>query len=256
MSQKSKIKAIFQDLISETRKRIENCRNRGSIDWDNFEVWRTACLDAIEVTFGSNHRNLIEFQGIRFTAEPNSMPIQSLIAHIVGLQIALEKLIGMFYTIEVWLPEDEPQLPPAPFQPITFIAHGGSNQSQLNKLKEFLLALGAVPVVVEEQPSLGLSILDKVRYYIAYCNSGIALITAEDRLQGSNEVRGRPNVDHEIGILMESANIGGRLIILKEQGVTLPSNYRELVWTEFSGDNLDSALTQIVKEFRAFGFFS
>jgi len=241
----------FQQLISATDLRIQSTVLRGIPVWDGFEVWRTACSNAIEIIFGAQHRSFIEFQNIRFSANPGSSLDQQFISHIIGLQIAKEKLQGILYTITVWV-EDEVI---NPIQPIAFISHD-SRTGRLQKLRDFLVALGVKPIIIEELPDIGMSINQKVQNYMNMCNVGLALITKADRLEGSDEIRGRPNVDHEIGMMMSTPSIGPRLILLKEKGVSLPTNYSERVYSEFSRLSMDDAFTKIVKNLKAFGFLS
>lgn len=255
MSRKEKIKQSFVELIQETQRRLDTCNTTGTIDWANFEFWRSACQDAIELTFGPNTRNLNEFQNIRFFVDPTLSNL-ALITHKVGLIIAKEKLMAMLYTIETWLPEDEPQLLPAPIQPVIFISHGKISQRQLGKLKEFLTTLGATAIIVEDEANLGMTPAQKVENYMANCNVGLVLITADDEIKESDEVRGRPNIDNEIGMLRKSDNVKKRIIIFKETTVTLPSNYSELVRENFNRGQIEAIFTRIVKELKAWGFFN
>ncbi len=253
MSSKTKIKEVFVELLQETQRRLDVCKTNGTIDWENFEFWRSACLNHIELTFGSNSRNFLEFQNIKFTADVKLTNL-SLIIHKIGLSTAHQKLLAMMYAVETWLPEDQPSLLNPPNQPVLFIAHGRISRKQLQKMKDFLLALGVVPIIVIDEPDLGMTPKQKVQYYMASCNIGLALITADDRISNSDELRGRPNIDNEIGMFCESKNIENRIIIFKEPQIKLPSNYSELVWKEFNKGQIETTFTQIVRELKAWGF--
>lgn len=255
MSQKEKIKQSFVELIQETQRKLDVCSTTGTIDWANFEFWRSACQDAIELTFGPNTRNLTEFQNIRFSVEP-ALSSLALITHKIGLIMAKEKLMAMLYTVKTWLPEDKPLLPPAPIQPVIFISHGKISRRQLGKLKEFLTTLGATAIIVEDEANSGMTPAQKVENYMANCNVGLVLMTADDKMKESDEVRGRPNVDNEIGMLRKSDNINKRIIIFKEATVILPSNYSELVRENFNRSQIETIFTRIVKELKAWGFFN
>lgn len=250
----TKVKTLqnFQELINTTEKRIENTLKVGKPIWDGFEVWKTACSNAIEIVFTTQHRNFVEFQNIRYSGDPGSTPTQNYLSHVIGLQIAKEKLGGMLYTISLWFDEDDAATDP--IQPIAFIAHDSSTP-KLQLLEDFLVALSVQPIVVEKLPDAGLTVSEKVRFYMSKCNVGIAFITKAGTMKETGEVRGRPNIDHEIGMMMNSPNIGRKLIVLKQDGVTLPSNYDDLVYSVFTKKSLEKSFIDIVKNLRAFGFF-
>lgn len=247
----------FKELIELTEKRIDQFGNTQQPDFITLEEWKSSIINAIELTFNPNHRSINEIQSIQFVSLPGSSDTQNL-SYLFGHIAVLQKLKAILFTIERWLP-DEVQNPPAVNEPpIVFIAHGGKKSAKLlNKLEDFLNALGAIPVIIEKLPNIPTapSILEKIKYYMKQCNSGIALITAEDKIEGKEEVRGRPNVDNEIGMLLKSENIEGKIILLKQNDATLPSNYKELVWVTFSKKSMDTAFTEIVKNLRGYGFF-
>ena len=57
-----------------------------------------------------------------------------------------------------------------------FIAHGGKS-GVLDKLREFIQALGIDPLIVELLPTKGMSVDDKVKKYIHEADCGIVLAT-------------------------------------------------------------------------------
>jgi predicted nucleotide-binding protein len=125
--------------------------------------------------------------------------------------------------------------------------------THVNTVRDFLIALGLAPVVVQEAPNLNLSINEKVRFYMSFCTGAIALATVEDETT-ANEIRARPNVENEIGMLQTAPNIGARLVYLKEPDVQFASNYQEKVWIPFTKEKVQDAFIPITKELRAFGF--
>lgn len=74
------------------------------------------------------------------------------------------------------------------------------------------------------------------------------------KIKSSGEIRGRPNIDNEIGMMVKTPNIGGRIMILKQPEIQIPSNYSEYVWKTFTKKSMDKAFTRVVKELKGFGF--
>lgn len=86
---------------------MEQAEKSGQIDWATFEAWRSSVIDAIELAFGPTHRNLSEFQSIKYNDLTNNSSVDPKISYYVGLSIARQRLIGMLYTLVKWLPNDE-----------------------------------------------------------------------------------------------------------------------------------------------------
>lgn len=237
---------LFQSLIEQAKQLRDNSIRNGRPTWEGLERWRTVTEDSIAQVFGEGSRNLLKFQGIRYV--PLRTSENELVAFIVGLDIAIERLEGMLISIQLWWQSNIQW-----FSNINiFISCGGSaKKTLLPKLKELLLALGITPIIVEEQPNYNLSLLDKVNAFLNLCNAGIALITAED-LTKDGQLKPRDNVVHEIGLMQQNANIGGRIIYLKERRVTLPSNFNQVVWVEFDRRNFEASYTALIKNIRTF----
>jgi len=251
-NRKEKIRELFQALITDADERISKSIEAKSPHYDRFELWKTMSLNAIEQVFGQGHQNFTDFSSIRFSPnQPTDNPIVEALHHIVGLRVAKEKLTAMLVIAEIFI-EDEPQHNTT--YPVIFISYGGKGAKLAQKLKEFLRILGAAPLDVMDLPNMGASVGEKVQTHMDACTCGIAIISAEDELK-SGEVRGRPNIDHEIGMMTKCASIGNRIIVLKENQVTLPSNFRERAYVPFSRSAFSEVYPDIVKELRGFGFF-
>jgi hypothetical protein len=87
---------------------------------------------------------------------------------------------------------------------------------------------------------------------MSICGSAVVLATEEDELT-SGERRARPNVENEIGLLQNSANIGNRIVYMKEPDVKFASNYSEKVWIEFKKEEIATSFVSLLKELKAFG---
>lgn len=135
-------------------------------------------------------------------------------------------------------------------KPKAFIAHGGESPS-LKKLKNFLFALGVEPVIVEEQPSGGKSVGEKVDYYARQSDFAIILATKGDKDSKSGGFIPRGNVLIEIGKAQEI--FPDKIIYLLQAGTKFPSNISEKVWVRFVPQSMDDAFTRIAQEIREFG---
>jgi predicted nucleotide-binding protein len=134
--------------------------------------------------------------------------------------------------------------------PNAFIAHGGETLA-LDKLQEFLDALGVIPIIAEKQPSENRSIDEQVSWCLGKCDCAVILANKGDIDSGTKEFIPRGNVLIEVGRCQE--RFPSKTIYLLEEGATFPSNISEKVWEHFTQDNMEKAFIKIAKELRAFG---
>lgn len=129
-----------------------------------------------------------------------------------------------------------------------FVSHG-TPSTALDHLVEFLRTLGLNPIVVEDQPSMGMSVDGKVEVYVAVSEAAVILATGDDKVGGETALRPRQNVIHEIGLCQKA--FGNKIIYLLEQGTEFPSNIRPKVYERFTKDNMTQAFKAVVRELRA-----
>ncbi len=134
--------------------------------------------------------------------------------------------------------------------PHVFISHGRPSLA-LDRLKDFIRALGLVPVVVAEQASQGMSLDSKVVTYLKPCAAAIILATGDDSIEGSVKSQPRQNVIHEVGLAQQL--LADRLIYLLEEDTEFPSNIAPKVYERFTDGNLTLAFIAIARDLRAFG---
>lgn len=135
--------------------------------------------------------------------------------------------------------------------PKAFIAHGGRS-GVLDKLREFIQALGIDPLIVELLPTRGMSVDDKVNKYIKDADCGIVLATKGGIIDIKSEKQHpRLNVIDEFERLR--AAFPEKTILLVERGVDLPSNISGLTHEPFVGQSMDRAFSAIARELVAFG---
>lgn len=137
--------------------------------------------------------------------------------------------------------------------PKAFIAHGGRS-GILDKLREFIEALGIKPVIVELSPTRGMTVDEKVNKYIKDADCGIVLATKGgivDTTGTKPKQHPRLNVIDELERLR--AAFPEKTILLVERGVDLPSNISGLTYEPFVGQSMDRAFTAIARELTEFG---
>jgi hypothetical protein len=220
-----------------------------------FVVWLKASQSTIETIFGSTSQALSSFNGIYFLPPPDlqfTNELERTKAELIwfgsGLRFARVSLIGYRYSVERLASEELSR-----GTPYIFVSHGGPSLVHVQLVRDFLVALGLAPVIVRDAPNLNLSINEKVRFYMELCAGAVALATVEDETT-ANELRARPNVENEIGMLQVAPNIGSRIVYLKEPGVKFASNYEEKVWIPFEKERIQDSFIALAKELRAFGF--
>jgi len=134
-----------------------------------------------------------------------------------------------------------------------FLAHG-RKKKPLEQLKKILDQFKIPYKVVTEEPSLGRPISKKVQETMQACNCAILIFTADQKFNddAGNEVwRPSENVVHELGAC--SYLYGSRIVIIKEDPIQLPTNFRDICYIEFTGDGIDAKAMDILKELVGFG---
>jgi hypothetical protein len=146
---------------------------------------------------------------------------------------------------------------PAPLKEVPlgqaiFIAHG-KNKKPLEQLKKILDQFKVPFKVAVEEPNLGRPIGEKVRETMQACNCAILIFTADEEFvdAGGNTVwRPSENVVYELGA--SGYLYGNRLVILKEDGVDFPTNFRDIGYISFSKDQLEAKSMDLLKELIGF----
>jgi predicted nucleotide-binding protein len=131
-----------------------------------------------------------------------------------------------------------------------FVAHGGRTEA-LDKVQTFVSAFGIMPLIVEDEPSRGLSVDEHITQCLEKADCAIILGTADDNNLRDGKLYPRRNVCIEIGRVQE--RFPSRIIYLLEEGASFPSNIAEKVYERFAQNNLEKAFLKIVRELRVFG---
>jgi CAP12/Pycsar effector protein, TIR domain len=142
--------------------------------------------------------------------------------------------------------------PKVPGQGI-FIAHG-KNKKPLDQLKRILDQFRIPYKVAIDEPNLGRPIGAKVKEIMESCNCAILIFTADEEFQDKN---GNPvwrpseNVVYELGA--SGFLYGSRIVILKEDIVEFPTNFRDLGHISFVRDQLEAKSMDLLRELIGFG---
>jgi predicted nucleotide-binding protein len=134
-----------------------------------------------------------------------------------------------------------------------FIAHG-KNKKPLEQLKKILDQFHIPCRVATDEPNLGRPISGKVREIMKSCNCAILIFSADEEFKdkdGQTIWRPSENVVHELGAT--AFLYDNRIVIMKEEGVAFPTNFRDLGYITFEKDQLEATALDILKELIGFG---
>jgi predicted nucleotide-binding protein len=148
-----------------------------------------------------------------------------------------------------------PQSAPEPPKQL-FIAHG-KNHKPLEDLKKVLAKFGIAFKVAVDEPHAGRPISAKVASLMKECSAGIFIFTKDELFyrkddSGSYSEVWRPseNVVYELGA---ASILWQKNIILREEGVTFPSDFSDLGYITFQNSEIGSRGMELLSEFVALG---
>jgi DNA-binding response OmpR family regulator len=127
-----------------------------------------------------------------------------------------------------------------------FVSHGRNRTLRL-ELKDFLLSRVMLEaVVLQDLPSAGLTVVEKLEHAAQKCFFAIILMSRDD-LQADGNLRARQNVIHELGFFQGKY---GRenVVLLVERGVELFTNISGIIRIEFDADHFETVFESIRKE--------
>ena len=134
-----------------------------------------------------------------------------------------------------------------------FIAHG-KNTTPVKQLEKILSQFKIPYKVAVDEPNLGRPISGKVKETMQACNCAILIFTADEKFldsTGATVWRPSENVIYELGAA--SFLYENKVVILKEETVQFPSNYRDIGYISFEKDQLESKSLDVIKELIGFG---
>ena len=142
-----------------------------------------------------------------------------------------------------------PTRPPAPTRPnAIFIGHG-KNKGPLGKLEKILTGFKIPYKVAVAEPNLGRPIPVKVRDTMMECGSAILIFTKDEKFftEDQKEIwRPSENVVHELGAA--SFQYEDRVVIFKEKGLDLPTNFSSVGYLEFEEGMIEAKAFELLQE--------
>ena len=153
-------------------------------------------------------------------------------------------------------PDDRPQVTPprdAPRGRGIFIAHGKCKKP-LEQPEKILDQFKIPYKIAIDEPNLGRPISGKIRDIMESCNCAILIFTADEEFRdkdGNTIWRPSENVVYELGA--SGYLYDNRIVIMKEKGVTFPTNFRDIGYIEFDKDKLEAKAIEVLKELIGFG---
>ena len=147
--------------------------------------------------------------------------------------------------------EPLPSSPPGP-KPI-FIGHG-KQRGPVDSLVKILDTFKVPYKLAVREANLGRPISKKVRDTMLQCGSAILILTKDEEFTDSRKGpvwRPSENVVHEVGAA--SFAYDGRIVIMKEKGLDLPTNFSDIGYIEFEAELVEAKTTDIFKELIGFG---
>jgi predicted nucleotide-binding protein with TIR-like domain len=131
---------------------------------------------------------------------------------------------------------------------VLFVGHG-KNKKPLSQLTGLLDKLKIPYRVAQSEPNKGRPIPVKVRETMEQCGAGILIFSADEELfdkDGEPVWKNSENVGHELGAA--AVMYDDRIIIFKEEAVSLASNYESIGYIEFEKNKLDAKLADLLTE--------
>jgi CheY-like chemotaxis protein len=130
-----------------------------------------------------------------------------------------------------------------------FLSHGHNELLKL-KLKDFLNSkLGRMPIILAEQSSRGLTVVEKLERVSEMCCFAVVLMTKDDQ-QVDGGVRARQNVIHEIGFFQ--GKYGRKnVVLLAERGIELFTNISGIIRIEFEAEHFEECYEPLRNELDA-----
>lgn len=145
-----------------------------------------------------------------------------------------------------------PPPPPADLAPARknaiFVGHGG-NRKPMEQLVKILNEYGIPHREAVDEANRARPIPQKVAETMRECGAAILVFTADkEYFDKDGEPIWRPseNVSHELGAA--SVLYGERIVVFKEQGIELPSNFSSVGYIEFEKDKLIDKGIELFRE--------
>ncbi|GGR66469.1 hypothetical protein GCM10008959_30840 [Deinococcus seoulensis] len=219
----------------------------------NFQVWQSRVAQFLQSTFGSQSWQYERFIGISWKFSPRSMVAgtdygairsKTFLNGKLGAKTLLEEAIRDLQSVKI---DSSVFFKQAPERRI-FITHG--RNPEWMEVQRYIEQTIKIPTVeLSQAASLGRTIIEKLEQESKNCGYAVIVMSGDDNGEDGS-VRVRENVMHELGWFQ--AKYGrGRVCLLHEDGVSIPSNVSGLVYIPYPKNRVRSAFADLRDEIEA-----
>ena len=128
-----------------------------------------------------------------------------------------------------------------------FITHG--NTDEWRKVQPYVERdLDLKTIELAQEANAGQTIIEKLFANVGRCDSAVIVWTGDDRDEKGSP-RARENVMHEIGFFQGKYG-RGRVILLHEDGVNIPTNLSGVVYSPFAKGGVEASLHLLGRELK------
>lgn len=239
------------ELIAKLKEYLAEVKRLKQLDYDNQEwiEWRNEVRNWLKQFLGSNCEEVRQFRGMAvhpLTDNPNVLQR----AYLDNLKAYETSLKSIIHGLELKMKKEQLEMPTLVGNLRIFIAHDGKTGAR-SKLEDFIRALGAEPVVVDDEAHMGRIISEKVDGEISSCHYAVALATRARASTQDDQPMARGNVINEIPRIRTS--LGDRWMVALERGVNLPSNESGFIYENFAPQSMDGVFSALIRELRGHG---
>jgi predicted nucleotide-binding protein len=232
------------ELLGLLREKAQEFCKEG-VSAEESSAWRVKARNVLERVFGEKHRNVNAVLNVRSYSKigaPESYYAQARqqdMCRRVGILSSLIKVLQLDLTNA----DDEQAAVSAvdTDDSTVFVVHG-RNATVLREVESFLNSIGLVPVILQDQPNLGRTLIEKFEEHAAV-RYAIVVMTADDvgvsrdefeKSVESPRPRARQNVVLELGFFIGS--LGREAIaVLFEAGIEKPSDFEGVAYVPLDG---------------------
>lgn len=146
---------------------------------------------------------------------------------------------------------------PVPVHRKVFVVYG-HDQNARNELEAMLRRWDIEPLILDQLPSAGMTIIEKLEHYRSEVNFAVVLATPDDEghrfgRQDEKASRARQNVVLELGMMLAILGRSRVAILLKDQEkMERPSDIQGLIYIPYK-DQINEAALALAKEMNAQG---
>lgn len=147
---------------------------------------------------------------------------------------------------------EEPSFASRPKGHAIFVGHG-KLKGPLDQLVKFLAEYHIPYKVAVDEANEGRPISAKVAEIMQACSAAILIFTPDEEHRSTDCAtvwKPSDNVVYELGAA--SVLYGRQVVIFKEESVTFPTNFRDLGYISFKGDDLNAKTHELLRELIAF----